>query len=405
MHQQTSDKRGSMRKVFWILVFIIAMSIVLPAIVLLIYRNHMTGLTFELSMKGISNKPDDWSAFGSLISGLFTWSGALSTLAALAFAFWQNDKLSKEAKLRSEKDEETARKNQEFMDFQRERMSFEKFRIHQLMFNELLDALEAGSNGQFQFRSKSFLYKNIFPDNDFLQCHTNVGPEIKNPGGLYELIEVSELIDSRLGDNTYNIEPHLLITDISVLQDSMRVRINRSREEGDLIFAGKLIFFNLIDTYNTFLFYQNAVNSIISFCGVNKVINLVSNADTPRLILNLASLSSQIDYGKVSNPSSPMEYLKSDNLNRIVAAYKNFNTSSENPLYPIFNKLAAYILESLTPTAIHYHVTNDGLKLLLDSLISRSYAARYEANALGASFGTLFEQHIRVIMDIRKELD
>jgi hypothetical protein len=140
----------------------IALCIIPPSVILIYYGVYIEKSPFSFSLKDISNNANNWSAFGSLLSGAFTLSGATATIATLLYAIHQNKKLAIEAQKRADQDELVARDNKVFMAYQVSRVNFEKYKIHYGMFNDLLDQLERDSHGEKTFSSRSALYKKVF---------------------------------------------------------------------------------------------------------------------------------------------------------------------------------------------------------------------------------------------------
>jgi len=380
------------------------MSIVLPFIVLLIYRNQLTGNPFELSLNGLSNKNDDWSAFGSLVSGLFTWSGALSTLAALLFAFRQNKKLAEEATERSAQDRITAEKNMEFMEFQRERINFEKFRIHQQMFDELLDKLEIDAKGDYHFYSRSLLYKNIFPENSFSVCHTKISDISEHVGSFNDILVATGFMQEKLKNGSYVKDTQQLIHDIQTVQEMLMLNISRSAQPGDLIFASKYVIFNVVELYSTFILFSKVINAISAFGESKKTIDLASHVNLPQLVLSLSKFTSDIPRIKTRNPSFPFDYIPLANLKRAIAVYNNFNLKNDDPLKNYFRVIPHMILDALSPHSIHNTVTDKGLTIIIDSILTRAINAKADAVSNDTTLRLKADKIISPVMDIKREL-
>lgn len=87
-----------------LIMIVIILCLLPPVLILICYGIYVNDLPFDFSMKSISNNSNNWSAFGSLLSGAFTLSGAAATISTLLFAFYQNKKLSLEAEKRNKQD-------------------------------------------------------------------------------------------------------------------------------------------------------------------------------------------------------------------------------------------------------------------------------------------------------------
>ncbi|KPA94400.1 hypothetical protein [Pseudomonas asplenii] len=134
------DFLNSKRKkiLLYLLIIFMSLGIFIPLAVLTKYY---------LKLGNISGDPQDWSAFGSVLSGSFTLLAAISTTATFLFLIWQ----------KKESDEVVAK--------QITAMQFEQYIKHRAIFMETLDELETKYDKDFIFRERNELYRLLFPEN------------------------------------------------------------------------------------------------------------------------------------------------------------------------------------------------------------------------------------------------
>lgn len=390
-------------KVIYVLVFLVTLAV--PLVVLLIYRNQISGLVFSFSMRDVSHKSDDWSAFGSLLSGLFTLSGAIGTLATLIFAIHQNKQLSKEAKKRADQDEESAKKNEEFMSFQKERISFEKFKIHQSMFNDLLDKIEKDSKGQFSFHSRSVLYKNLFPHNSFSNCITKGDTRDSTPSNVNDIYHTCLVISERFNAGFYYEDAYGFLHDVMSVQNSLMVINDRQPQEGDVLFAGKYIVFNIVDVYSSLLFYQNATNTLCSFCESSLKVDITTYVNYSRLILSISDFTEKLAFSKSRTPSFPFEYKDLPAFSQTVSIYKIFEVSTDHPLRKFLRPLQHLVLSALTPENAVNLASKQGFKDFLTHFVTHALALRSTVEKESSELATLYQPYTEKAVRLLQSLD
>ncbi|WP_095113585.1 hypothetical protein [Pseudomonas sp. Irchel 3H7] len=121
-----------------LLVALLALGVLAPVAVLAIYYKHLGS---------ISNEPQDWSAFGSVMSGSFTLLAATATTATLLLL------------IRQKKDADAVVAKQIIA------MQFEQYIKHRSLFMETLDDIEDKFDDAFSFNDRSQIYRLFFPKN------------------------------------------------------------------------------------------------------------------------------------------------------------------------------------------------------------------------------------------------
>nr|WP_310617510.1 hypothetical protein [Pantoea cypripedii] len=393
-----------MRKEYLILGFVLLITLIFPLVVLYLYREYVTGIPVTFSLEGVSRDSGKWSDFGSLLSGLFTLSGAVAALAALLFAIFQNRQLSDEAKKRSVMDQETAKKNESFMRFQLERMNFEKFRMHQLMFNDLLDKVEVDAFNNFAFKARMIFYKKIFANNSFSQCDTRVDLTYVKAGSLKDILNCVEGINSKMKSGEYLDSPHVLVDDISTLHSLLMLTVERAAKDGDIIFAGKFIVLNVVDLHNDFVFLADAVNALCTFCEVDTRVNLTTNLSLGKTIIALVNYASHFDFSKVQFSTYPYSFKSELYIRNLTELHKIFTIDKNAPLYPFFKNLNNYILDALGASNIHHVTSMDGYLLFVDSFRQRVSSAISEAMTHDVNFFKVGEYYLGEIDKMRARI-
>jgi len=181
---------------FFLAVFII---LAIPVFVLFLFSHAVTGDYLPIIDKGwgaFSRKSEEWSNFGSLLSGLFGLSSALATMITLGFVIYQSNesirRSDKQAEIiansqkeqnkkieeHNEKVNDFYKQSLEFNKFQEGRMVFEKYKLHIDMFDALISSIEKDLghlylNCNIKITLPSELYSAIFPLNNFVFFDNN----------------------------------------------------------------------------------------------------------------------------------------------------------------------------------------------------------------------------------------
>ena len=141
------------------------MSILIPLVILLQYRLHMSG--------SISNDPQHWSVFGSVLGGTFTLVGGLATTLTLLFLNQQQ------------------KKNSEVMIKQISSLTFEQYLKHLEHFKAFMESV--GRRNSIHFQDLDRLYQFIFPENRPTSCQF-----IIDPGEQSVLGDLSRCLESMI---------------------------------------------------------------------------------------------------------------------------------------------------------------------------------------------------------------
>ena len=96
---------------------------------------------YFIEMGDISGNPQDWSAFGSVMSGSFSLLAAVSTTATLLLLVWQKKDSDK------------------VVGQQVTAMRFEQYVKHRSLFMETLDSIELKFGNAFVFSERDELYR------------------------------------------------------------------------------------------------------------------------------------------------------------------------------------------------------------------------------------------------------
>ncbi len=127
-------------------------------------------------LPNISNDHTAWSSFGSLLSGFFTLSGVIATIATLLFLNAQNQN------------------HQSFVEWQIKALTLDHYINHRRLFIERLVELQNAHNNAFRFPSTESSYNGIFPRNNPTNVDTVVLPihDENSNNVLGELINLFE---------------------------------------------------------------------------------------------------------------------------------------------------------------------------------------------------------------------
>ncbi len=178
-----------------------------------------------------SSKGDDWSSFGSLLSGLFTLAGSLATTATLLFLIKQD---AENNKVRSEQ-----------IKSEREKSTFEKYKIHLEMFNDILNSIESRERSSISFINRTVLYRKIFPENNFNHCDTSIF--LGDDPRVSMLVELSQTIGSiitRIKNKQYESESRYIFECLSAIHLALEIQSNNDLKNGDVYIDEGNIMFN-----------------------------------------------------------------------------------------------------------------------------------------------------------------
>lgn len=340
------NKFESVRLPIFIL-FIFIICVIIPIAILVYYRFYITGFNYnDFKMAPISHKADDWSAFGSLMAGIFTLSSAVATFSTLVFLFFQNKKLNNDAK-------QTAKKNHEFMAFQLEKMSMEKFKLHHDMFSDMIGKIESEQALKYSFYSKAGLYKDIFPSNNFKSCSVTTINSANEPNSsLLEVLNMLKIMDDKLKDKTYEKEGGQLWNDIEALKQLLSVFPMRSPTPGDIFSIGGISPLNIPNVYLELLFLQNAISNICFFCNADFKYDNFSFQLSVFAIKALTEFAMKIETEYCERPGYPLRFLPDEKLCNLVTLYNQIHKLIPASLAEIYTQVMFEILSPLSPQRI-----------------------------------------------------
>lgn len=356
-----------MTKENWLFFTLATLCLLPPTIILTCYVFYIKTTPFTLNIKDISNNANDWSAFGSLLGGVFTFSGALATFLALLIALRQNKRLSSDALQKSKFDEKVASENREYMKDQKVKMNFEKYKIHLEVFHEILDRIERDCNGDYTFTSRNEIYKNLFPDNSFDFCSTTSDKNKKNPNGCLDILDATKRIEEKLKNKTYQKNFRIFIDDISSLKSMMMIVTRRQGKVGDIIADRRHIIFNIYDIYNDIDFMATTVNSLLSFCGFTRRCNIATCISTVRLVLSCNSFFSHQEKVKRKSHNTRYELIQSEHIDAMIKFYRLLKSSS-SPVNYMIKPAADYIWKNMSEANISNIINENGYRDCLQSL-------------------------------------
>lgn len=170
--------KNKMSKGLWVGLFSAFIVFILsPAIIAL--------ALYYVNLGNISHKPDDWGAFGSLLSGVFTYIAAIGTLGTLFFLVYQQGK------------------NNEIINRQLALQTFEEYEKHRKLFFEKLAEIESHYNGKIRFPQRERVYSSIFHMNSPSAMHYVLSTDENNPNArpkdltdcLHKYKKISEMLN------------------------------------------------------------------------------------------------------------------------------------------------------------------------------------------------------------------
>ncbi|MEH6734028.1 MAG: hypothetical protein V7690_05230 [Shewanella sp.] len=113
----------------------------------------------------ISNQQSDWAAFGSFLSGVFSFLGAIGTVGVMLLGIKQFKVQQDQIDAQTERQNNFEEKQEKKWAKENEMLNFQKYQMHISQFNNLINALEIERDANFLH--KSSLYNFAFPDNNY----------------------------------------------------------------------------------------------------------------------------------------------------------------------------------------------------------------------------------------------
>lgn len=242
--------------------FILIVMIALPLIVMLFYGYYITGGEYL-----ISKRSSDWADFGTLLSGVFTLSGALATLSTLIFLILESKHNNAERTEQVEREKEIASIN-------KDKIIFEKYKLHREMFDDILNKIESKFNNKLSITSRTSLYRNIFADNTFNHCVTKV--DLNKDAKANDLIDMCALakrIASGFKNDGYYNNPRQFVYDVMNISNMIELRYNRNATHGDIVFDNAIVL-NVYEPVSIITTFTHILNELIFFSQNDKVIDI-----------------------------------------------------------------------------------------------------------------------------------
>ncbi|EMZ5188726.1 hypothetical protein ACT0OT_004146 [Yersinia enterocolitica] len=305
--------------------FILFVMIVLPLIVILFYGYYITGGEYL-----ISKSSSDWADFGTLLSGVFTLSGALATLSTLIFLIFESKRNNAERSEQVEREKEIASINND-------KIIFEKYKLHREMFDDILNKIESDFDNEFIITNRSTLYGKIFPANTFSHCETKI--ELNEKARVNDLVDMLSWCD-RVSENfrsdEYSATPTKFVYDITNICTSIGLKYKRNSRHGDIITLGGVV----IDAYNPekiILVVTRVINEFILFSQNEKRLDILYLLNQSKLMILTYKSGMEFNLIKKRDKSFPFNFL-----------------IESNDIYKAFE--FAYALES-TPIEIKPHLS------------------------------------------------
>ncbi|WP_155295356.1 hypothetical protein [Chromobacterium violaceum] len=195
----------------------------------------------------ISSLRDDWSAFGSLLAGIFTLLSAVATVSTLILFSIQLKK-------------------------QQETVVFEQYITHRKLFFERLDELEKLLDIKFYDRDQ--FYQCIFPRNRPGVCFTH--EEVKTaatlPGDISDCCFLYHRIGKQLKEKMSWHEAAELVTNLVRMQGKLFFSFSASKFlDGEVVFLNQPTKMSIFSIGNALQDIEKVLNSILFFSGNEKI--------------------------------------------------------------------------------------------------------------------------------------
>ncbi|MDT3274024.1 hypothetical protein Q4Q54_11070 [Shewanella sp. SP2S2-4] len=223
---------------------------------------------FYDGFKAISNLPNDWSAFGSLLSGASSLLGAVGTVGVMLLAINQFKIQQKQILEQSKKQAEFESKQLDKWAEEAKILKFQLYLSHQKQFEDMLLEFEASS----RFRvNKRILYKKIFPKNNSNYVSFKSESDSSGVCFIFELEdEFAVLYNAAYNPDMKNYTPENLVLKLKNILKKLNLFCIESAVIGDIKDSNKfngntgVNIFNLCGTIDNI---ELLINSLSSFSG------------------------------------------------------------------------------------------------------------------------------------------
>lgn len=258
---------------WWAVVSVLIVGILLPIIVLWNYFDQ-----FRL----ISDTVNDWGSFGSLIGGIFTFLGAMATVATLLFLREQQKRSEESYSVQQEKHDEVVKK-------QLAAQTFEQYYKHRKIFKERLDDLAELFNNVIVFRNLDRVYNAIFENNKPINCeYTVMLSDVKGTkaGDLNDCIAIYDSINELLDQQNIDMQDIQFMHRVMRLQWHLGFEYIGEKKEGDIYYFEKNSGINIFNISEALSRIEIVLNSILFYSG-NKELSKISHKGQGTLIRDM----------------------------------------------------------------------------------------------------------------------
>lgn len=221
---------------------------------------------FYDGFKAISNIPNDWSAFGSLLSGASSLLGAVGTVGVMLLAINQFKIQQKQILEQSKKQAEFESKQLDKWAEEARILKFQLYLSHQKQFEDMLLEFEASS----RFRvNKRILYKKIFPKNNSNYVSFKSESDSNGVCFIFELKdEFAVLYNTAFHHDMETYTPEILVSKLKNILKTLNLFCIESAIIGDIKDIHKFngnTGINIFNLYETMCNIESLINSISSF--------------------------------------------------------------------------------------------------------------------------------------------
>lgn len=230
---------------------------------------------YSTHLGGISKKPEDWGAFGSLLGGLFTYLAAVGTISTLILLFYQQHL-----------NEQSQKRHERLLMQQISVLAFDQYKNHRQLFFEKLDEISNQYSGKIFFPDRDRVYHSIFHMNNPAQT-TFAIPLNEEAGTRYHDLSdcvakyktISNLLDNfRNGRNALD-----LVLAIADLNDCLGVAQKGDPEVGEVLFYKTPTGFNIDHPDTSIELIERVINEILYFSSNESLEQIHQKAQIPHI--------------------------------------------------------------------------------------------------------------------------
>ncbi|WP_137225403.1 hypothetical protein [Shewanella sp. MEBiC00475] len=255
----------------------------------------------------ISSKQSDWAAFGSFLSGVFSFFGAIGTVGVMILAIKQFKVQQAQIDDQNKRQDDFESRQQKKWDKENEMLNFQKFLLHKTEFKKLIKDIESSDDFPFEIKNIDKLYALMFAKNSFEE--TSYAYQPQDELDFFDMCKhrLDEAIrfNYRPMDNT----PQAAFREIKKFRDYLFCEGKNRQCVGDILIDNRSSGINVFEQDKTFKQLLSLIQRLQDFCGNTLPIQPTYPGHKTSNNLENYALSSQCEFSSAFKPFQGLKEL------------------------------------------------------------------------------------------------